>query len=351
MPIKQIDYLAMPKIILKMKKSINFFFIVLLLAISVLQSCKTGPVKVGLLMHSLSNERWETDKKLIIKNIEAQGGEVLFRLANDDQELQNRQARELIDAGVDVLVVVSADQDRSGDIVSLAHEHDVKVIAYDRLIKNCDLDFYISTNSVRVGELQAKYMTSVYPKGNYALIMGNEHDNNALLLFIGQMNVLQDPVEAGDIRIIYSEYTTSWTSDEGYRCTKEILEQNNNQVDVIIVGSDEIAYGVHRALNEAGLLGKVGIVSQDADLEIVKQIVNGNHTATILKPLGKMSERTADVAIKLAKGQKLEKDYSTVSNGKRLVPAYELDPILVNKENINSTVIASGYHTSEEIYQ
>lgn len=334
-----------------MKKNVRFLFLLLLPIIILISGCKTGPVKVGLLMHDLakSNERWEHDKSLITQDIESKGGEVLFRLADNDQERQNRQAKELIDDGVDVLIVISADQDKSGDIVEMAHQKGVKVIAYDRLIKNCDLDFYISTNSEKVGELQAKYMTSVYPKGNYALILGDKHDNNSTMLFIGQMNVLENKVEAGDIRIIYSEYTDSWSSSEGYRCTKDILAQNDS-VDVIIAGSDQLAYGVQQELEEAGMLGEIGLVSQDADLKILKSIVKGDQTATIYKPLEKMAQKAAEVAFKLAKGEEI-KDYTTVSNGKRLVPSYQLDPVLVNKENINATVVASGYHTSEEIYQ
>ena len=302
-------------------------------------------------MHSLSNERWHRDKELITKDLEDQGAEVLFRVCNNDQALQNKQAQELVEQGAEVLIVVSADQDQSARIVQMAHDNDVKVIAYDRLIKNCDLDYYISTNSVRVGEEQAKYMTSIYPKGDYALIIGNKHDNNALLLFIGQMNVLESEVESGDIHIVYSEYTNNWTAEEGYRAANELLDQTNNQVDVIIAGSDGLAYGVQKALKEAGLLGKVGLVSQDADLKILQSIVKGNQTATIYKPLEKMAEKAAGLAVKLAKGKEIQKDYTTVSNGKRLVPSYELDPVLVNKDNMSNTVIAAGYHTSEEIYQ
>lgn len=331
-------------------KRINWLIPFMLIVLAVFAGCKKEPVKIGFLLHGVSHDRWERDKKLIIENIEANGGEVLFRQANDDQSLQNKQAKELIDLDVAVLVVVSSDQDLSAEIIRMAHQKEVPVIAYDRLIKNCDLDFYVSTNGVRVGELQASYMMSVVSKGNYGLIMGDEHDNNALMLFIGQMNRLQDKVESGDIRIVYSEYTSSWTPEEGYRCAKEMLEQNKNEIHAIITGSDELAYGVHQALKEAGLLGKVPIASQDADLRIIREIVKDNHTATIYKPLGEMAKKTAEVAIKLAKGEKIEKGYSTVSNGKRLVPAYELEPILVNKENITSTVVAEGFHKPEEIF-
>lgn len=328
------------------------FLITLFIAIVLisLQSCEKSPVKVGVLLHTLSHERWERDKSLIIENVEALGGDVYFRVANDDQALQNKQARELIDSGVDVLIVTPADQDLSSDIVEMAHEKNIPVIAYDRLIQNCDLDFYISTNSVRVGELQAEYAIDIVPKGNYGLVIGDEHDNNALLLFIGQMNILQAPIESGDIRMVYSEYTRSWTPEEGYRCTNEILAQNDSLIDVIITGSDELAYGVHQALEEAGLLGKVKIISQDADLEIVREIVKGNHTATIYKPLGQMAKKTAEVAMAIAQNQEIAKDYTTVSNGKRLVPAYELEPVLVTKDNISETIVAAGYHTAQEIY-
>lgn len=334
-----------------MKLRIKLLFPVFLQLTLIFASCKTGPVKVGLLMHSLSSERWERDKDLLTKDLKDQGAEVLFRVCNEDQALQNKQASELIDQGVKVLIVVSADQNQSAKIVQMAHENDVKVIAYDRLIRNCDLDFYVSTNSVRVGEEQAQYMTSIYPRGKYALIIGNKHDNNALLLFIGQMNVLESKVESGDIQIVYSEYTEDWSADEGYRATKDLLDQNDNQVDVIIAGSDGLAYGVQKALKEVGLLGKVGLVSQDADLKILQSIVKGNQTATIYKPLEKMAQKTADLSIKLATDKEIEKDYTTESNGKRLVPSYKLDPVLVNKDNMSSTVIASGYHTSEEIFQ
>lgn len=334
-----------------MKKTISFLIPVLLLVLFIFSACDTDPVKVGLLMHSLSHERWPRDRNLIIENIEALGGEVLMRQANNDQSLQNKQAQELIDLGADVLVVVPADQNRAAEIIRMAHEKGVKVIAYDRLIKDCDLDFYISTNSVHVGESQAEYMTSVVPTGNYGLILGDQNDHNSLLLFIGQMNKLQSKVESGDIRIVYSEYVTSWTPEEGYRCTKEMLEQNKNEIDAIIASSDELAYGVHRALEEAGKLGQIEVVSQDADLKIIREMLKNNHTATIYKPLGEMAKKTAKLAFKFAANQKIVKDYSTVSNGMHLVPAYELEPILVNKENIRSTVVAAGYHRSEDIFQ
>jgi D-xylose transport system substrate-binding protein len=276
---------------------------------------------------------------------------VISNIANDNQQTQNQQAHELInEEEVDVLVVVSVDQNEASEIVEIANEAEIKVIAYDRLIRNCLLDYYVTTNSVSVGEMQASYMASLVPKGNYALLNGDKKDNNSMMLFLGQMNTLQEKVESGDIRIIYSEFTDSWSRDEAYIKAQDILDLRDS-VDVIIVGSDELAYGVNRALDETGLLGKVKVISQDADLKIVQSIVQGNQTATIYKPLKQMGHKTAELAIAIANGDEVDKNYTTVSNGKRLVPSYLSEPTIVDINSVSSTVIAEGYLKSEEIYQ
>ncbi len=330
-------------------KSLFHFILIAVFTLSIV-SCNRGPAKIGLLIHDLSYGRWVKDKDYITERVEELGGEVILKVANNNQQTQNKQALELLNDDVDVLIVISVDQDVSSKIVDAANEKDVKVIAYDRLIKNCSLDYYVATDGIRVGETQAEYMTSIVPKGNYALIIGDKKDNNAMLLFLGQMNILQSKIESGDIRMIYSEFTNSWKSDEGYKYAKEVLALRDS-VDVIISGSDELAFGINRALDEANLLGKVKVISQDAELDIIKQVVKGNQAATIYKPLKKMGYKAAELAIDLAKRKEIEKDYTTVSNGKRLVPSFQLEPMLVNENTISSTVIADGYLRSEEIYQ
>lgn len=327
----------------------HHFAIIILLLIS-FSACNRDPVKVGLLMHSFNAERWSVDKEYIVERVTELGGEVVFRLANEDQKKQNRQAKQLIEDGIDVLIVVPVDQNKSSEIINTARENDVKVIAYDRLIKDCLLDYYVTTNSVRVGEIQAEYMTKVVPKGKYAMIVGAEKDNNSLMLFLGQMNVLQEKVESGDVQVIYSEFTENWSTEEAYIHAKKVLSLKDS-VDAFICGGDMLAYGVNTALEEAGLLGKVKVISQNAELKVLKSIVNGDQLATIYKPYREMGYLAAELAVKLARGNEIEKNYTTVSNGVRLVPSYQLEPMLVDKNTISSTVVAGGYLRSEEIYQ
>lgn len=306
-------------------------------------------VRVGFLLHALDKERWENDRDFFVEKVRELGGTVQVQIADNDAAKQLEQAKELLANGVDVIVVVPVDQFAAAGIVNEAHSRNVKVISYDRLIKNCDLDYYISTDNVEIGTLQANYLTTIKPVGNYALIGGAKSDNNSQFLFLGQMNVLQPLVEKGDIKIVYNEFTEDWGEDEGYEHTRKLLVKVKN-IDAIIAANDAIALGAIRALQETGLEGKVLVAGMDADLKNLQEIVAGHQTCTIYKPYEKLASTAAELAIKLARGEDNENTYQTVSNGAKLVPAVFHNAMIVNKQNLKLTVISEGYQTEEAVY-
>ncbi len=312
---------------------------------------KKEPVKVGFLMHSLDKERWENDRDFFIQKVRELGGSVLIKVANNDANIQYQQAKELLRQGVKVLVVIPVDQFAAAKIVEEAHAKNVKVISYDRLILNCPLDYYVSTDNVKIGELQAEYLTKVSPKGDYALIGGSINDHNSQFLYIGQMNILQPLVEKGNIKIVYNELTNAWEESEGYEHAQRLLAKTNNQVDAIIAGNDALALGALRALQEKGLAGKVLIAGMDADLQNLREIVKGNITCTVYKPIEKLASTAAQIAMRLAEEGECEKMFQTVSNGEVLVPSVLQGAKIVNKENLKLTVISEGYQKEEEIFR
>jgi len=329
------------------------FFALIFLAIVLLNGCnkkQSEPVVVGLLIHSYDSERWESDRDFIIEKVQELGGTVKVEVADNDASKQLAQAKEMLANGVGILVVVPVDQFAAAEIVNEAHARDVKVISYDRLIKNCKLDYYVSTDNIKIGELQASYLTRIRPVGKYALIGGAKADNNSKFLYLGQMNELSPLVEKGDIKIIYNEFTEEWGEAEGYEHAQKILKMGGD-VDAIIAGNDAIAMGVIKALRDAGKEGKVLIAGMDADLENLQEIVAGHQTCTIYKPYEKMAATAAELAIKLAKGEESENTFQTISNGEVLVPSVFYDGMVVNRENLKLTVISEGYQKEEEVYK
>jgi D-xylose transport system substrate-binding protein len=327
------------------------FFTMIFSALFLLGGCaKNDPVKVGLLMHALDKERWENDRDFFVEKVQELGGTVEVRIADNDAEKQLTQAKELLANGVDILVVVPVDQFAAAGIVEDAHAQDVKVVSYDRLIKNCPLDFYISTDNVEIGRLQAEYLTTIRPTGKYALIGGAHSDNNSQFLYLGQMNVLQPLIEKGDIQLVYNVFTESWEEEEGYKHAKQLLSATEN-IDAIIAGNDAIAYGVIRALREAGKEGEVLVAGMDADLKNLQEIVAGHQTCTIYKPIEKMAATAAELALNMAETGDSERTFQTISNGARLVPVVFHNGIVVNRENLKLTVISEGYQKEEEVYR
>jgi D-xylose transport system substrate-binding protein len=332
-----------------MKNPVKLFS--LIFTISVLfTGCAKHNVHVGFLLHALDKERWENDKNYFVDKVNELGGTVDVRIADNDPAKQLDQANDLIQNGVDVIVIVPVDQFAAAEIVKNAHKKDVKVISYDRLIKNCRLDYYVSTDNVEIGQLQANYLTTIKPTGKYALIGGAQSDNNSQFLFLGQMNVLQPLVEKGDIKIVYNEFTNAWEENEGYEHTKKILREAKD-VDAILAGNDAIAMGAIQALKEAGKEGEVLVAGMDADLKNLQEIVAGHQTCTVYKPYEKLAATAAEIAMNLANDEESGNTFQTVSNGEMLVPAVFHEVMIVNRENLKLTVISEGYQTEEEVYR
>ena len=149
--------------------------------------------------------------------------------------MQNAQAENLLTQGVQVLVVVPHNAKTTATIVESAHKMGVPVIAYDRLIRDSDLDYYISFDAERVGELQAEYAVKHRPKGNYVLIGGAPTDNNAVLVREGQMKILKPLVDKGDIKVVADQWAKDWQAVEALKIMENALTRNNNQVDAVVV--------------------------------------------------------------------------------------------------------------------
>lgn len=308
-------------------------------------------ILIGLSLDTLKEERWQRDRDLFVKAAEALGAEVKVQAANSDDALQNSQAENLLTQGVQVLVVVPHNAKTTATIVESAHKMGVPVIAYDRLIADADLDYYVTFDPTKVGELQAEYALKNKPKGNYVLIGGAPTDNNALLVRKGQLNVLQPSIDKGDIKVVADQWAKDWQAVEALKIMENALTRNHNQVDAVVVSNDGTAGGALQAIGEQKLAGKVLVTGQDADLAACQRIVAGTQTMTIYKPIEALATKAADLAVKLAKKEAVTEPTRPVNNGKKDVPSILLESIAVDKANLDATVIKDGYHKREDVYK
>jgi D-xylose transport system substrate-binding protein len=311
---------------------------------------KSGKIRIGLSMDTLKEERWQKDRDIFVKRAEELGAEVFVQAADGKDETQVKQAESLLTQGVDVLVVIPHNGEVSATIVESAKRKGVPVISYDRLIKNSDVDLYISFDNERVGEMQARYLVEKAPKGNYILIGGAPTDNNAKMFRAGQMRILQPLIDKGEIKVVADQWARDWLAEEALKHTENALTMNNNNIAAVVASNDGTAGGVIQALNTKNLSGKVFVSGQDADLAGLQRIVEGTQTMTVYKPVAILANKAAEAAVALAKKEKVDAAMK-VNNGKIDVPSILLEPISVDKSNLDETVIKDGFHKREEVYK
>ena len=310
---------------------------------------KSGKIRIGFLMDSLKQERWQKDREAFVKRAEELGAEVLVQAADGNSETQIKQAESLLTQGVDVIVLVPHNSEAAGRIVELAKGQNIPVISYDRLVRNSEPDLYISFDNKKVGELQAKYLVEKSPTGNYILIGGAPTDNNAKLLREGQMEVLQPFIDRNDIKIVADQWAREWLADEALKHTENALTINNNNVAAVVTSNDGTAGGAIQALNAQKLSGKVLVSGQDAELAALQRVLAGTQTMTVYKSVSKLGARGAEAAVALAKKEKVETS-RTVNNGKIDVPSILLEPISIDKSNVD-IVIEDNFHKREDVYK
>ncbi|MFZ6010369.1 MAG: substrate-binding domain-containing protein [Bacteroidota bacterium] len=314
----------------------------------VLFSLPAASQKIGLLLGSFVSDRWYLDQKLFVDRVKELGGECLVEIAYTAEE-QASLAQKLIDRGVEVLAVVPIDATKARDIVALAKTRKVPVISYDRLILSNDITIYISYDNEKVGRLQAQYMLNKFPNGKYFLINGPTIDNNAILFRRGQLSVLQPYADRGEIIILHDEVMETWSEMGAFESVKQYLAKGNEVPDVVLAANDALATGVIQAL-PPHLAGKIAITGQDADVTNVRNIIAGNQTMTIYKPIRPLAYRAAEMAMDLEKGRSV-RGQTTISTGDIKVPAILLDPMIVDITNYKETVIKDGHVSLSEVVQ
>jgi D-xylose transport system substrate-binding protein len=303
--------------------------------------------KIGFSIDDLRLERWTRDRDYFTAAAEQMGAKVFVQSADASEQRQIAQIENLIARGVDVLVIVPYNATVLNNAIREAKKAKIKVLSYDRLILNADVDAYISFDNKAVGEMQAGSLVAQKPKGNYYLLGGAPTDNNAKILREGQLKVLQPLVDKGDIKIVGKQWVKDWSASEALAIVENALTANGNKIDAVVASNDATAGGAIQALASQKLAGKVLVSGQDADLAAVRRVVQGTQAMTVYKPLKQIASSAAKLAIQLVRGEKPVYN-AQLDNGFKKVDSLLLKPILLNKANVD-LVVTDGFYTRAQV--
>ncbi|RMQ74580.1 D-xylose ABC transporter periplasmic-D xylose binding protein [Pseudomonas viridiflava] len=303
--------------------------------------------KIGFSIDDLRLERWSRDRDYFVAAAEKLDAKVYVQSADANEQKQISQIENLISRGVDVLVIVPFNATVLTNAVAEAKKAGIKVVSYDRLILNADIDAYISFDNEKVGEMQAGGVLKAAPKGNYFLLGGAPTDNNAKILREGQMKVLQPAIDKGDIKIVGQQWVKEWNPTEALSIVENALTRNNNKIDGIVASNDATAGGAIQALAAQKLAGKVPISGQDADLAAVKRVIDGTQTMTVYKPLKLIASEAAKLSVQLVRNEK-PAFTAQYDNGSKKVDTILLTPTPLTKDNID-LLEKDGFYTKAQM--
>jgi D-xylose transport system substrate-binding protein len=327
-----------------------FVMTLIVLKAQLAQAHDGNKLLIGFSIEDMKGERWQTDLNSFEVRAKQLGAEVISRDAGGDADRQFQQVQDMIKAGIKVLVLMPRDTTKASRMVDAAKSANVKVISYDRLVQNSDIDLYVSFDRLEIGRMQAEYLAKQAPRGNYVLIAGSPRDEGAKTLHDAQMSVLQPYINRGDIKVIADAYTKDWLPSEAYLFMLRAIDSAQGQIAAVLASNDGLAGGAIQALREHNLAGKVVVSGQDADLAAVICIAQGVQSMTVYKPIVNEAAIAAEEAVRLTKGEKTHAD-GTTSNGKMKVPTIMLKPVVVTKDNIKTTVVKDGFQTLKSINQ
>jgi putative multiple sugar transport system substrate-binding protein len=325
---------------------------------------------IGIAMPTKSSARWISDGESMVEQFTAAGFETDLQYAEDDIPNQLAQIENMITKGVDVLVIAAIDGTTLSNALENAHFSDIKVIAYDRLIRDsAHVDYYATFDNFKVGVQQAESLVAGLEERfpdvrpwNVELFGGSPDDNNAYFFYNGAMSVLQPLIDAGDVAVRSGQMgmdtvgTLRWDGAVAQARMDNLLSAH--YTDATLHGAlspyDGLSIGILSSLKGVGYgsgdLAMPIVTGQDAELQSIKSIIAGEQYSTVFKDTRELARVTVGMVEALLGGGEPEiNDTTTYDNGVKVVPSYLLEPVSVDASNYEAIVIDSGYHSRDAL--
>lgn len=324
---------------------------------------------VGVSMPTKTSTRWISDGETMEKLFKEAGYTPDLQFADDDIPNQLAQIENMVTKGAKVLVIAAIDGTTLSDILQKAADSGVKVIAYDRLIRDSgNVDYYATFDNFQVGVLQAtslveglKLDEAKEPK-NIELFGGSPDDNNAFFFYDGAMSVLQPLIDSGKLVVKSGQMgmdqvgTLRWDGAVAQSRMENLLSSTytDAKIDGVLSPYDGLSIGIISALKGVGYgsgdLPMPIVTGQDAELPSVKSILAGEQYSTVFKDTRELAKVTVNMVNAIMDGKEPEvNDTKTYENGVKVVPSYLLKPVSVDKTNAKEVLVGSGYYTEDQI--
>jgi D-xylose transport system substrate-binding protein len=338
---------------MNMRKSMLFLVMVLFFSGFFLncskEEKKDKKLTIGVLFDFLSVESRVRQRDSLLQLAEEYGVNLVFQSANADEKVQLQQAENLISQEVDALAILAQNTEACKPIVKGCKEANIPLVVVDRPIAD-DIDYFVGTNNDVIGYMQVDYMLGVRPEGKWALISGAPTDPLSKLWHDSWIEKLKPYVDSGKITIVADERCDNWDPSIALKHMENILTVNQDDLAVAMIMNDGLGTGATQALEARGLAGKVLMSGLDGETVAYQRIVEGKQAMTIFLDDESIAEAILVTALAAAKGETVVVN-GEIDNGVKKVPAFLVEPKVIDISNIEDLIIKPGYVSEAEIYK
>ncbi|MCI8304023.1 MAG: sugar ABC transporter substrate-binding protein, partial [Lawsonibacter sp.] len=331
---------------------------------------------VGIAMPTQSLERWNRDGAYLDEQFKAAGYKTIVTYSDDKSEQQVNDIQNMLAQNVDLLVIAAIDGNSLNTVMNDAGAAGVPVIAYDRLIMNDNVSYYVSFDNFTVGVLQGTYVKEALDLDNAAgpfnieFTAGDPADNNAPFFYNGAISVLQPYIDSGKLNVVSGQTafdvvgTAGWKTENALNRAQNVLASyyaDGTKLDAWLCSNDSTALGVAQAITSDYAGGtSVIITGQDGDVANLHNIKDGVQSMTVYKAVANeavvtldlakaiLDGKTADASLISASGWSFDCAYDTESyetTPGNKCPSFLLVPDVVTADNMEEKLVTPGYYS------
>lgn len=324
---------------------------------------------VGVAMPTKSLQRWNQDGANMKSMLEAAGYSVVLEYADNQVEQQVTQVENMVTKGCKVIVIASIDGTALKGVLETAAKEGIKIIAYDRLIRDSgNVDYYATFDNYLVGKIQGEYIVKAMGldtgKGpfNMEAFGGSPDDNNAFFFNKGAMDVLQPYIDKGQLVVNSGQLAMEQIAIQGWKSEGAQARMDNlltayyadKKVDLVLSPNDSLAQGIVASLKAAGY-GSADkpfpvLTGQDCDITNVKMLIAGEQSMSIFKDTRTLADQVVKMVSAIMAGSEVPvNDTKTYDNGVKVVPSFLCEPVFADKANYKALLVDTGYYTEDQL--
>jgi D-xylose transport system substrate-binding protein len=312
--------------------------------------------KVGVILpDTQSSARWENaDRPFLAQAFKAAGIQADIQNANGDKARFGTLADQMLNEGVNALLIVNLDSPSAAAVINKAHQQGVPVIDYDRLTLGGGADYYVSFDNVKVGTAIGDGLVKCMQQngknsGPVALLNGSPTDNNATLFKQGY----EKAIKAAGYTVAADQSVPDWDNTKAGTIFEQMFSKANGNFVGVAAANDGLGGAVASVLQRNGESKQIPTTGQDATDEGLQRVLLGTQCVTVYKAVNKEADAASKLAIALAKGDTAGAAAQATGSVEdttthKQVKSVLLEPQAIFPSNVKE-VIADGYTTAAKI--